>query len=247
MDTTLILPSLAFVTGILVRHLWERFLKRAITLRYSIWHQYRGVSSENPVLGTVTLLYNNVPVRSLFNSMVTIVNDSSRDLTNLEIDIVADTSSGIILSDGTKKTSINPLEFTPRFQQYLSENKEETASYRFSRRDYFLPVFNRGDQVEIFLLCTNSEGKQPQISVSCDHPGVKMKFVSQPPQLVLKESQAHSALIGVILGVLACLLILENSVNYTVAIWSAFMIGGFAALWGALAIKLYKFIRKGFV
>jgi len=246
MTDKILVGIITFIAGGFVKHLWDRFINRITTIRYNVWHQYLGTSSDNPLFGSVKVLYNETPVKSLFTSMVTISNDGNRDLSDLELNIVCDARSAILISHGMNRASLNELLFTDNYFRVLSENKPENYGYIFGRRDYKLPVLNRGDRVEILLLTTNFDAREPQITVSCDHPGVKMKFQKQAPQILFGESQQQSAIVGLFIAVAICYFLTMSSLSLATAVWIAFGLGAFAAFFGVLAIKLFKYLRRIF-
>lgn len=233
----------SFVLGGFVTHLWNKFKNRIITLKYSVWHSPLGSSVDDARFGSVKVLYNDSHVKTLFMSTVLLCNESSRDLSDLEIDISCDPDSAILISTGKNKTSLNELSFTDHYAWLLGENKPESMSYIFHRRDYKVPVLNRGDKINFALLVTNSKGQQPYIILSCDHPGVKIKFAKGVPEL-FGEPQRSSALLGIIVTLVLCAPIICLINSKFVAVVVAALAGLFAMLIGIALRKLGKLILK---
>lgn len=246
MEDRFLIPALSFIVGIIIKHLWDRFIRRTTLLKYTIWHQYLGGSSEDPLFGSVKVLYNDANVKSLYTSMITLRNESSRDLTNIEINITSDSASPILISYASKKGSLNSLNFTDSYNQLLQSDKLEMAPLKFGRRDYAIPVLNRGQEVDVLLLTTNLEGKQPQLSVGCDYPGVRMRLRKQPPQALWGESQQLCAMVGLVFGLFICYWISISSPISVTSIWLSFTVGAFLSLIGFAAIKCFRLLRKLF-
>lgn len=246
MQNNIIISVLTFIIGIIIKHLWDRFIRRTTIINYTTSYHYLGSSTEDPLFGSVKVLYNGSDVKNLYNVFITLSNESSRDLTELEINMNCDLQSAILISYASKKDSLKQLDFTESYSKILQSDDPSTISLKFHKRDYIIPVLNRGQQIDILLLATNFEGNMPKISVGCDHEGVKMRMKKLPPQLLFGESVRLSALIGLIFALILCYLVSISSITLTLATWLGFLIGAFASLIGWLVIKLYRLIRKVF-
>jgi len=243
MKEEILIPLGTFILGLFINHIWEKFKKRISLVKYTVWHLFLGGSADDPRFGSLKLLYNDRPVRNLYMSRVLLSNESNRDLSNVELNVVSDRDSAILVSHGRNMSSLNDLSFTDKYTKVLSELKPENMEYIFGRRDYKLPVLNRGDKVEISLLLTNFKSMQPNITVSCDYPGVKMKYARVFPEL-FGEPQIHSALLGTLIALLLCVLIIFLIHSKTIAVLLAAFICLFASLLGVLARKICKLIIK---
>lgn len=231
---------IAAVIGAIILHFWNKFQNRMTVLKYSVWHQPLGGAIDDPHFGSIKLLYNDNQIKNLYLSKITISNDCNKDLSNLELNIVADPASIILVSHGFRQASLNILEFTEKYQKEL-ENKN-TNMHVMQRRDFKLPVLNREDKIDINLLITNLDGKRPFINVSCDYPGVIMKLEYQPNQL-LGEPRDQSAIIGIVIALILCfpLIYIPNPV---ISIYIAVIFGMLVVLFGVLARNVWKFIIK---
>lgn len=243
MKEKIIIGFATFILGACFNHVWDKFRKRTLLLKYTVWHYPLGTSGHDPRFGSVKLLYNDNPVNNLFMSTILLSNENNKDLTNLELNIVCDQESMIIISHGRNKSSLNDLTFTDKYTQVLVSNKPESLGYIITRRDYKIPVLNRGDKIDIVLLTTNRQGKQPVLTVSCDYPGVRIKY-AQVYQELFGEPLPQSALLGSLIALLLCGPIIFFVGNKTIAIWVAVVLGLFASMLGVVVRKACKFIVK---
>ncbi len=237
-----------FLGGALLVHLWEKFVHRISILRYTVYHQYIALSSNIPGVGLIEILHDKIPVKSLYLSMVSVANDTNRDLANVEINLACDSHSIILFSQGTNKSSGINLHFTDNFSKILSDYNPTTTDARdiAGNREYLAPVINRGDIIEFALLITNELSIFPFVSASCNHLGVKIKFQKAPRQKIFGESSAISILIGLIIGLIICYLFIYFNFSLTAGVWFSFLLGLMTSFIGLLLIKLFKFLRRLF-
>lgn len=243
MRDKIILTIVSVFVGVLIKGIWDKFKKRIVCLRYTVWHQYLGASVDDARFGSLKLLYNDNPIKSLYMSNIYLTNESEQDLSGLEINIICDQGSAILISYGKNRNSLKELTFADEYSNVLLEKKPENMGYIFGRRDYKVPVLNRGDKVDFSLLTTNFKGLQPALTVSCDHPGVKIKYGSVLPKL-LGEPQAQSAWIGSLAALLLCIPIIAFIKSKTIAVLVAATICLFAILLGIVLLKLWKLLIK---
>lgn len=243
MRDKIILSLITFVSGIFIKGIWDKFKKRIICLRYTVWHQYLGASVDDTRFGSLKLLYNNTPLKSLYMSNVKLINESEKDLSALEVNIVCDQGSAILVSYGKNRASLKELKFTDEYNKVLLNQNPDNMGHIFERRDYKIPVLNRGGKVDFSLLTTNLKGLQPRLSVSCDYPGAKMKYGNVLPEL-FGEPQAKSALLGSLAALLLCIPIVIFIESKAIAVFIAGLICLFAVLLGIILRKLCKLLIK---
>ncbi len=241
-----ILSSVALVIlGGLITAVWTKYRNRITTLRYYVTHNFFGSSVENPHYGSVEVKHQDTKVENLYVSHVQLTNDSARDLTNLELNIVCDPDSLLLTSRGVLEGSLNDLELTEDFlDTYFDEQGNVLPGYS-QRRDFSVPVLNRGEQVSIGFLTTNPKGVQPTLTVACDHPGVRLKFAVAKP-LIFGEPQQESGLLGSAIVLLACWPIIVFVAPTWLAVLGAAFLGVVAMVVGVLARKLGKGVARLF-
>lgn len=225
-------------------HLWNKFRNRIITLKYRISCQNLGISTQHPFFGTIDILYNKNPVPNLYNALITLSNDSNRDLKEMELNVFCDKKTMILRDLGIKVDSPNPLPFTDKYERMLIDGKPEDRNYLYQRRDYIISVLNRGDKLEISLWMINSQNRQPVIAVRCEHPGVKVKYLQKPPYELFGEPLQYCVLVGWIIVLLLCIPIIILIKNITIAVILVVIMGLFASMIGWVIIKFYKSLIK---
>lgn len=233
-----------YVAGVISSHLWEKFIHRLTILRFTVSSVPIGISAENPAFGKVEIKHNNQSVNNLYFTTVRILNETSRDISNIEIEIGCDSQGVILVSQAMNLTSTKYIYFTDKYSKMLTDSKPDDSLSVLRFRDYSIPVLNRGHIIEVSMLIDSVVRTQPVITVGCDHLGVKMKFQKEPPQKLLGESQSLGSLFGFMITAVVCYLIIRSEMNLTPAVWYSFFLGGLSAGVGIFLIKIFKFFRR---
>ena len=78
-------PAVGVVLGALVTRLWQQYLQRMVTVRWSVTHTTLAAGGDHPTWGRVEIRHNGIPAGNLLQwCRVEIENESgSRDLSNL--------------------------------------------------------------------------------------------------------------------------------------------------------------------
>ncbi len=74
MKDKIFIPLITFLLGVFVTHIWNKFKNRIKLLKYTVWHQYLGMSIDDARFGSLKLLYNNNPIKNLYLSRVILLN-----------------------------------------------------------------------------------------------------------------------------------------------------------------------------
>ncbi|MBX9697411.1 MAG: DUF4168 domain-containing protein [Alphaproteobacteria bacterium] len=237
---------LFIVAGIFLKHIWEKIRNRVTYLNYSVWHQSLGTSITDNLFGNVQILYNNNPVSSLYFTTLMLENHSSRDIENIEVNIYCDQASSILISHGYVELSPNALKFSDEYHEMLKLAQTDSSLWTnvISRRDYNIPVINRGDTVKFQLLTTNPT-KQPEIYANCDQAGIKLKYAVNLKDFK-GETSKHCAWVGTAIALTLCyplIIYVPNDYTYLAIIAGTFL-GLYAMYLGWLVIKFLKtFLR----
>jgi hypothetical protein len=239
----ILIGTFTLIIGIVIKHIWDKYINRITKLKYSIWHNYIGSSIEDVKFGSVKLLYNQNELQNLYTSNVIIKNETGKDLNDLELNISCDNQSLILVSHGRNTNSIKELEFTDYYASIIEQNDPANANYIYTRRDYMIPVINRGDSIEITLLTTNFNNQRPVLFVTSEHKGVKLKYYIEPIKL-MGVSQLTSTLLGLIISVIICVPIYYFICNKTLIIALTLLNGWIASLYGVMILKINDWIKK---
>jgi len=125
----------------------------------------------------------------------------------------------------------------------IEQNDPANANYIYTRRDYKIPVINRGDTIEITLLTTNFNNQRPVLFVTSEHKGVKLKYYIEPIKL-MGVSQLSSTLLGLIISLIICMPIYYFICSKTLIIALTLLNGWIASLYGVMILKINDWIKK---
>jgi len=122
----------------------------------------------------------------------------------------------------------------------------DQMSIHGQRREYLLPVMNRGQRIQLQYLNISKSENPPTIWLEAIHPGVTVKYRKPHPQY-LGVSQPVASIWGMVIGLLvASLLYAYSPYRWLTAFGSLFF--GFAAqIPGAYAMKVWRVLRNAFV
>jgi len=241
----ILVGTITLIIGIVVKHIWDKYINRITRLKYSIWHNYIGSSIEDVQFGSVKLLYNNSELRNLYSSNVIIKNVTGKDLNDLELNISCNDGSLILVSHGRNSNSIKELEFTTGYREIIGRNNPGDATYIYTRRDYKIPVINRGDVIEITLLTTNFQNNRPVLFVTTEHKGVKLKYYIEPIKM-MGVPQTPSVLAGMIASLILCVPLFYYVKNIPLLLALSLLNGWIASLYGVVILRIFKRIQRLF-
>jgi hypothetical protein len=219
-------------------------LNRRRLITWSATHTRLGISADDAVFGSVRVTINGNPVQNLFSSTVELVNQSTKDFEQLPIRIYA----GDVSLQSERSELVGTTQIIPPSPTYVEEiavrpsEKPTDAQLNIwtSRRDYLIPVFNRGQKARFTYLCIANNDQLPEIYVEIQHQGVLAKFRPPTPQY-MDVPQARAALIGSTIGVAALAAISQFSL-------AGASIGLVALIYGLLAVvpgaMIYRGLRK---
>lgn len=243
------------VLGALALQLWKRYLSRMVTVRWSVTHDTLAAGGDNPTFGRVEILYNGAPVAGnlLQWCRVEIENESgSRDLSNVSVSLQYDQVEPMLLSGGGGIEGSNQwLQWTPAFRAEIDrfaamrpEDRPNDPGWDvlFRRRDYVIPVLNRGEKV-VFLFLVRPGIANPTLRVYCDHLNVRLRHRPQRP-MTLGVVQQHAIIAGLIVGLAVAVALALNVTNIWAAVFAALIVGWFGQLWGVAIIRGWRwFVR----
>jgi len=215
-----------------------RYRARVTTLRYSVWHSFFGSTITDPHLGSVEVRFGGNKVESLWYSTIRVTNDSARDITGLTLNITCDPDTHLLTARAVVSGSLNDLMLTTAYLSSAMDKKGELTSLAFTRRDFAVPVLNRGQTIEVYFLTTNTKNVQPFMTVGCDHEATRLRFAVAKP-LYLGEPQQETAWIGSLMALIACWPIVVFVPSKPVAV-------AIAVLLGILALPVGVAVRKAF-
>lgn len=219
--------------------------KRGI-FRYFVTHNRVGISTQDSVFGNVEVKWNNIPTAHLYLSTIELKNESLIDYENITINTFTDNTQ--LLTESTQVLDTpNRLDLTLAYRDKIAVNPGETPSdlqmqIYHGQREYFLPVFNRGQIVKIDYLNSANSEKMPNIWLSATVKGVKVKFLP-PHEVVYGVQRGKAALIGSLIGLVGVLPLVSFISNSWVIAYIALAYGYLVLIPGATVIHAFRKIR----
>jgi hypothetical protein len=240
------LSSLTFVSGVVAAVVTQQILARRSLFTYFVQHNRVGVSANDQVLGEVRVTWNGTQVRNLYHSTVELTNQSLRDFQNLAVTIyTVDTK---LLSQHTAVVGTPDIVyFAPAYAESIrvAEGQEPTEQQFDTynrRREYAVPVLNRGQTLRFNFLNVADRDTPPTIWLHVPHPGVKVRF-HQAPEMFWGVPRSHAALTGLIAGIVLLIVLLAEVTIPWIVGTSAFAYGVLVLAPGALLVRSWRWFR----
>lgn len=246
----------AIVVGGFGRYFWERYDKRLAPFRWSVSYNHVAIAGADPAFGTIEVRWNNTPVTNLQFCNIEFENESGRDFQDVEVKFWFQDGTRIH-GLGTLQNTAQEFPYTASFQRRLDAVFAAAAAAHgarpavpdleinqlFGRREYRIPVFNRGAQFAITFLVHPGGAGQPNLEVYCDHPGVRLLHRAQRP-MYLGVPQAQAGWVGLVTAIFLSFGVAQLSDKTAVVAAAAFLFAAFAAEIGAGLIHLKRRISR---
>ena len=245
-ENRLIIALIACFGGAVLTLLTQRLLKKRGLFTYVVSHFPAGLSTADPVFGTVQVTWNNSSVQNLYLSRVELRNESLNDYEGIVVRVVANDTTLLTEQTGGVGTT-RALKWTEEFSQQLSVqpgNPATPSQFAIASRlrEFQIPTMNRGQVVYLRFLNDASPGKVPRIELEVLHKGVRLESRKNQQQF-MGVPLTSATLVGLTLGTL----FLFGVILLTDEIWAAaslsFLFGLVVRVPGALAIKTWRWFR----
>ena len=233
------------IASAVIAHLWRRYQGRMIVLSVKVEHQHIALSGEDNRFGKIEVLHNDNPVKNVYFTTISLSNESSKDLDGVVLNTLHTDGSKIRVSTGAVDGSANVLNFAPGYQSILDEflkkpstdpDFDQHLDFLTTRRDYLVPVLNRGGKVIVNLLVEAPDGASPYVQVSTDHKGVEIKPIKLT-NVFWRVNRDWAALIGLAVGGAGAIGIASASLSATQIALLSFTFGALVAAIGAVCIR----------
>ena len=245
-ENRLIIALIACVGGTTLTLLTQRLLHKRGLFTYFVSHFPAGLTTDDPVFGTVRVTWNNSPVQNLYLSRVELRNESLNDYEGIVLRVVGNDTTLLTEQTGLAGTT-RALSWTEQFSQQLSVQQGNPATpsqiATFSRlREFEIPTMNRGQIVYLRFLNDATPGKVPRIDLEVLHKGVRLEFRMNRQQY-MGVPLPSATLVGIALGTLFLLGVNLLTVEAWVVASLSFVFGLVVRIPGALAIKAWRWFR----
>ena len=246
LENKFVIAVVSWLGGILAAVIIQQILSRRSVLSYFVNHLKVGTSADDKTFGSVQITWNGEQVPNLFLSTVELRNESSRDLQNVIVKTYSNDT--LLLSEFPKLIeSTYFIKYSPDYEKTIAvaagaSPSQQQRDIHGQRREYMVPVLNRGQGVRFQYLNISKSGQQPNIWLDIVHPGIVLKF-SKPQNQMFGVPQPKAALVGVLLGLLfATLLYAYCPYTWVIAFGSLFF-GLIAQVPGAFLIRAFRKVR----
>lgn len=238
---------LGWVGGVASAWLAYEISNRRGTVSYSVNHVHVGLSQSHPVFGAIQVSLNGAPVQNLYVSTITVVNESTRDFDNLEMNVWS-TNSALMHQEAYVDGAFKALELTPSYQAKLQvpqgqQPQQQQVDIFNKGREFSVPLFNRSEKIVLSFVNSPTGNAQPVLGAFIRHKGLRMVF--RPPVLLVQGVPKVTATIaGMLTGLLFfAILRVYLEVDWRLAPFG-FVYGVFAHLPGALIVRGYRWVRR---
>ncbi|WP_281948578.1 hypothetical protein [Vibrio parahaemolyticus] len=233
--------------GLVTAVLTQKVVNKRGLFSYFVTHNKIGTSTQDSVLGNVSVTWNGNNVEHLYFSTLKLKNESLNDYENVVIK--AYTTDTILLSESTQiENTPDILLWSDNYRNSLDVPegeaiKDTQLNIYHGQREYVIPVFNRGQQITVTYINSAKTTEMPNIWLSTTIKGVKLKY-QVPHNQIMGVSQPRAGLIGSLLGfILLIPLVTYISDPWIIAVL-AISYGLVAQLPGVLVIKTLRKLRE---
>lgn len=219
------------------------------TFRYTVRTDRIGLTAEDPIFGTVKVLWQENDVRNLYTSTIQLENATSKDFEKVAFKVYTEAETILLNERASILETAYGLEWTDDFKRrmFLKEGEsptQEQLNIYNHRREYIIPIFNRGQIVEITYLCTRPKDDQiPLLWLDTLTKGIRLKQIKNfdliwgvPSNFAIKR--------GVFVAILTLLFcgFFVNSIWLATSLSMIVGLGG--VLWGAVLYKTERYLRN---
>jgi hypothetical protein len=219
------------------------------SLSWSIEYVRLAVAAAHPLLGTIQILYNNRPVTNLHFAVIRLRNESNADLQDVVVNLGSLEGSRFLVSYGLLTGGLQYFPVTQEFDRVLRDSDPAHAAQRMEyilrRRDYRIPVLNRGATADLVVLTERDDVAEPKVNVACEHPGVKLVQQTTAPLMIWGERFTKTvAIMGVIIGLATTVILARLIPSPWIVGLAAWLIGASGTAMAIIVVKFWRFLLR---
>jgi hypothetical protein len=240
-----LIPVATFLGGFAVANVIGLLRNRVRTLTYTVTHNRIGLSADDQIFGVVKVSWQNVELNNLWMSTAALENQSTRDYTKFEIVAYTGPDTKLLTAIAKIINTPNALIHTDAFANAVAvpAGAQPTAQqweFWSHRREYKVPVLNRGQRIELTYLTTVlPPAPSPTVLLDIVHEGVRLEY---QPNVPLTHGVPLKKAAGA--GLVACIGIVLLAGFLVSQPWLAALIGAVAGVFGqTLGAYCYKVYR----
>ena len=196
---------LKVLLGVGVTALYAVIRSRRSRLKWRASHQPLGSSTDAPGVGRIAITHNGEPITNLVLSTVVIENDYWRDFKDISICVKIQDAHQILRDEAVRGNEYKNLLWTQNYRnatealQTRGAAGENTAGDGVVvRRDYSVPVLNRGDVITILLLVHAIPPAPPMCFVSAEAGAAVTVFQASTEIRIARTDVIRAFIVGMI-------------------------------------------------
>lgn len=233
--------------GIAATFITQRLLNRRGVFSYTVTHNRIGISTDDSVFGSVAITFNGEKFQNLYLSTIELKNESLNDYENIVFSAYSGDTK-LMTEQAQATETLDTIHWSSAYDkklQVISENGPSPDQLKlfYERREYFVPVFNRGQTIKITYLNSAYLASIPNIWLSASIKGVRLKFRSDEKR-VIGIPKIDATLIGVTVGVIVLLLLMRADFAAPIAAAIAMIYGISTQFVGAYLTKAWQWLRN---
>ena len=125
----------------------------------------------------------------------------------------------------------------------LAQQSPDDIKAAMSRREFVMPIFNRGTRLRFNFLVSVQPDRLPLLNAACDHLGVRM-YQRPAKQMLLGVVRDHAAWAGLLVGLALAIVIGVWIDTVWLAALLAFLLGSFSLLLGVPLVKYWQWLTR---
>ena len=233
--------------GAAVTLLAQAWLRRRSVFTYHVTHSRVGVSTDDPIYGSVRVTWNDNPASNLFFSVIELTNESATDYEGVVVRMFSN-NTALLSESALVAGSVMPISYSKDYRQTIAvppgqtPTPEQFAIYN-SRREYLVPVLNRGQVVRLSVLNAAHEEGRPSIWLDMQHAGVICKFKPHGVH-VLGVARSKAILVGSLFGVVTVTMLASAIESDLLVALLSFFLGWLVLLPGIGIVKALRKFRQ---
>ncbi|TGK24955.1 hypothetical protein [Leptospira stimsonii] len=229
------------ILGIILTRSFEAIKNRLSILRYSLHISRLGTPRDNPFFKDLSIEVSGQDVRNLYIAQANFVNDTARDYDSFDINVVCDVESMIFVSSARIVDQTHYMSFTTDYANLLEKSPQDPNIFTY--RKYFVPSFNRSDQLELTLLITTYADREPVLNIGTNKVGLKLKAAPNIP-LILGEPAIKVIILGFTSSLLLVLISYYLISSSIIGLLVGYLFGIFSGLLGIGVRKVLKILLR---
>lgn len=248
LDNKIAIAILSAVAGAISTGVTSRLLGRRALFTYYVNHATVGISADDAAFGSVRVTWNNQPLPNLYISTVELTNESNVDFENVAVTAYA--GETLLYTERPEAVgSTQVIEWDKKFAQVLnvptnSVPTQQQLDIYGGRRQYVVPVMNRGQIVRLTYLSQSRTANPPRIWLDVPHKGIRLQFRIAHAQTIMGAPTQLSSNVGIVLAACATVLLVAIVNSVPVVGIVALLLGLSAQIPGAIAVRAWRSVSN---